>query len=407
MNPAAFAARQKNERRILEYVINNGETSRVTLAKNLGLSTATVTNIVTDLLDKKLLYESRQEKSVAGRKTTLLQFNGSLFFVLTVEIRIDLPLVVSICDLFGNTIVSENVPCEVLVTPDCPKTQVLKNILQALNEFLQKQSPELREKVCMVGLCPHGMVNMQGTLDVTGLNWKKVNLAMPLQAALGMPVYAEGITRMLASYELRFIDPSEKNVIFLNLSSGVGMVHFFNRKMVMGKTGIAGEVGHISLNSHGSQCYCGNRGCFELYCGMKSVLERARTLLTEENKHDLFYDLVVNQKQPLTQELLFRAQKEGSLVVHELLSDVSEYLGMGFATLYNIYDPDRIIVSMDPYYEHNFLVENAKIEARSRIVNQFSRDIVVSGAHLSGSQVHRAIIAFVVMKYLDTLYQTY
>ena len=39
----------------------------------------------------------------------------------------------------------------------------------------------------------------------------------------------------------------------------------------------------------------------------------------------------------------------------------------------NIYDPDRIIVSMDPYFEHNFLVENAKIEARSRIVNQFSR----------------------------------
>ena len=130
-------------------------------------------------------------------------------------------------------------------------------------------------------------------------------------------------------------------------------------------------------------------------------------VLTEENKHDLFYDLVVNQKQPLTQELLFRAQKEGSLVVHELLSDVSEYLGMGFATLYNIYDPDRIIVSMDPYFEQNFLVENAKIEARSRIVNQFSRDIVVSGAHLSGSQVHRAIIAFVLMKYLDTLYQTH
>ena len=87
MNPAAFAARQKNERHILEYVINNGETSRVTLAKSLSLSTATVTNIVTDLIDKNLLYESRRENSTVGRKTTLLQFNKNLCLVLTVEIR--------------------------------------------------------------------------------------------------------------------------------------------------------------------------------------------------------------------------------------------------------------------------------------------------------------------------------
>jgi predicted ArsR family transcriptional regulator len=103
MNPAAFAARQKNERHIIEYVVNSGETSRVELANALGLSTATVTNIVTDLLDKNLLYESRQAKSTVGRKTTLLKFNGELFYVLTVEINADNYLSVSITDLDGVT----------------------------------------------------------------------------------------------------------------------------------------------------------------------------------------------------------------------------------------------------------------------------------------------------------------
>lgn len=406
MNPVAFTTRQKNERRILEYVINNTEASRVTLAKALDLSTATVTNIVTDLLEKNLLFEGRQEKSTVGRRTTLLQFNGDLFYVLTVEIPVDRPLQISVCDLFGNTIISEAVACEVVVTSACPNTQVLKNLIYAISDFLKQQPSEIREKVKLVGLCPHGMVNAQGTLDIPGLNWTKLNLAMPLQATLGMPVYAEGITRILAHYELRFIDPSEKNVIFLNLSCGVGMVQFFDRKMVAGKTGVAGEVGHISLNTHGPQCYCGNQGCFERYCGMASVLQQARALLTEESKHDLFYDMVINQKLPLTQDLLFRAQKEGSLVIHELLSNVSEYLGMGFAMLYNIFDPDRIIVSMDSYFERNFLIENAKMEARSRIVNQFCRDILISGAHLSGSQVHRAISAFALKKYLDSLYHS-
>ena len=404
MNPAAFTTRQKNERRILEYVINNREVSRVTLAKVLNLSTATVTNIVTDLIEKKLLYEGRQEKSTAGRKTTLLQFNGELFYVLTVEIPVDRPLLVSVCDLFGNKIISETVSCDMVVTSECSNTQVLKNVIFALSDFLRRQPLEIQEKIKLVGLCPHGMVNAQGTLDIPGLNWTKLNLAMPLQATLGIPVCAEGITRILAHYELRFIDPSEKNVIFLNLSSGVGMVQFFNQKMVAGKTGGAGEVGHISLNSHGPQCYCGNRGCFERNCGMAFVLQQAQALLTEENKHDLFYDMVINQKLPLTQDLLFLAQKEGSLVIHELLSKVSEYLGMGFAMLYNIFDPDRIIVSMDCYFERNYLIENAKMVARSRTVNQFSRELLISDAHLSGSQVHRAISAFALKKYLDRLY---
>jgi len=404
MNPAAFAARQKNERRIIEYVAVNGETSRVTLANALSLSTATVTNIVTDLLERKLLFESRQEHSSVGRKTTLLKFNGDLHYILTAEIRTEKRLHLSICNLSGLELAAKSTNCAIEVTVDCPKTQVLKNIISSLTDFLNEQPEPIRNKVKMIGLCLHGMVNASKTFDIPGLNWKNMNLTIPLQVAMGMPVYAEGITRILANYEMRFIDPSEKNVLYLNMSYGIGMVHFFDRKMVMGKTGIAGEVGHISLNLHGPKCYCGNRGCFEYYCGMSFVLQHARELLTEENQADPFYDMVVNQKRPLTAELLFQAQKAGSLVIHELLCSVSEYMGVGLATLYNIYDPDRIIVSMDPAGEDNFLLENAKIEARSRIVNQFSRELNISHAHLNGAQVHRAIAEYVLCQYLNSLY---
>ena len=404
MNPAAFAARQKNERHIIEHVVINGETSRVSLANALGLSTATVTNIVTDLLERKLLFEGRQERSSVGRKTTLLQFNGDLHYILAVEIRTEKILQMSICNLIGNQLASKECYCSMGVSEDCPKTQVLKNIIHALTDFLNEQPNAIRSKVKMIGLCLHGMVNAAKTFDSPGLNWKNLNLTIPLQVAMGMPVYAEGITRILASYEMRFIDPSEKNVLYLNMSTGIGMVHFFDRKMVMGKTGIAGEVGHISLNLHGPRCYCGNRGCFEYYCGMNYVLQRAQDLLVEENSGDPFYDMVINQQLPLTPELLFQAQQAGSLVIHELLCSVSEYMGAGLATLYNIYDPDRIIVSMVPEIGDNFLLENAKIEARSRIVNQFSRELNISQAHLSGAQIHRAISDFVLNQYLDSLY---
>lgn len=402
MNPATLATRKKNERRILEYVVANKETSRTVLANALGISTATVTNIVTDLMERNLLLESRKDKSIAGRKTTLLKFNGELLYILTLEICVGNKLIISICNLNGDLLATQCVTCETVVSSTCTKSQVPKNIIQALNCFLDKQPSHIREKVTLIGLCLHGMVNASQTFDAASLNWKNLNLTMPLQVAMGMPVYAEGITRMMAKYEMRFIDAQEKNVIYLNLSQGIGMVHFFNKKMITGKTGIAGEVGHISLNIYGPQCYCGNRGCFEYYCSIQSILKQARLLLTEENKNDLFYDMVVNQKRPVTLELLLQAQKQGSLLIHDLLCSVSEYLGAGIANLYNIYDPDRIIIAAEPTVPDNFLLKNAIIEARSRIVNQFSRDLTISPAHLSANNLHYAITDYVLWKYLDS-----
>lgn len=402
MNPATSAIRLKNERDIIDYVISNGEASRVTLAAALGLSTPTVANIVSDLIEKNLLFEARREKSVAGRRTALLQFNGDLHYVLTVEIAMG--LVVSVCNLIGDRLVSETIPCELKITETCSAAQVMKNIASSLSDFLQRQPEELQQRIKMIGLCPHGMVNSESTVDSILLNWRNFNLAKALEARMQIPVFIEGITRVLALYEMRHTSSLEKNILYLNISAGIGMVQFFDRKMVMGKTGIAGEIGHMTLDIRGPRCYCGNRGCFEYYCGMEYVKQRAQELLSEENKSDPFYHMAVVQKRPVTLDLLLEAQQEGSLIVHELLKSVAEYLGAALATLYNAYDPDRIIIAMEHNSERNFLLESAKAEARSRVVNQFTRELNITEAHLKISELHRAISTFALKKYLDTLY---
>lgn len=407
MNPAAYAAKKKNARQVLNYIIKNGETSRVELAGALELSAGTVTNIVTELMEQNLLYESRRTQSPAGRKTTLLQFNANLFYVVSVEItasRSRQSVNLAICNLLGETLTERSVSCDMFVTPERSDSAVLKDLIALIQGFVQQQPQEVLSRIYGVGVCVGGMVIANRTVDMPILNWKNMNLVMPLQAVLRLPVYAEGITRIKALYETRFIDPSERNILYLNLSTGVGMVNFFNGKMVMGKNGIAGEVGHISLNPNGPPCFCGNRGCFEYYCGMHNILDRAAELLVEENRDDVFYDLVVNQKEPLTAGLLFRAREMGSLVVHELLCEVSEYLGAGIATLYNIYDPDRLILSGYLSGADSFLLESARAIAGSRIINRFSREINLSMAHITGENIHLTTSAFVLTKFLDSLY---
>lgn len=404
MNPAAFAAKQKNARRIIDYIVNHGETSRVTLAGALNLSTATVTNIVTELIEQNLIYESRQEHSSVGRKSTLLQFNADLCRMLSVAITNSTSIDLAICNLAGKIEVGTSSPFDCRITETRLEVDVLRGLISLIQDFFHAQDPALQNTVHSIGICIGGMVNTQQIVDMPINNWKSVNLIVPLQAALHMPVYAEGITRILALYEMRFIDHTEKNVLYLNLATGIGLVHFFNGKMVTGKNGIAGEAGHISLNVHGPQCYCGNHGCFEYYCGMHMILNRAAKLLTENNKQDLFYQRVVEKKEPLTPELLFQSREQGSLIVHELLSDASTYLGAGIAALYNIFDPDRMILSGYLSDGDAFLLETATAEAKSRIVNRFSRELRISRSHLGGNQIHLATSAFVLKKLLDQLY---
>lgn len=403
MNPAALDAKRKNARRAIDYIIANGEASRIALGQALGLSPGTVTNIVSELISQGYIYESRQEYAVVGRKTSILKFNGNLHYVLTCEISGTNGIHLTVSNLLGVVLNDSYINCDNKITESKTETLLIREIIDCVSSFLASQSNEIREKIGGVGLCVGGMVNAKQQIDCPMFNWSHVNLVSPLQAALHIPVYAEGITRMKAAYEVTYLDPSEKNVIYLNLSTGIGMVNFFNGKMVMGKYGISGEIGHMSLNVDGPLCYCGNRGCFEYYCGMQQILIRAGALLESINSDDVFYDLVKCKGYPIVPETLFMAREQGSIAIHELFTSVSKYLGAAISTIYNVYDPDHLIIASYDDERAAFLIDNSIIEARSRIVSTFSRDIQISHAHLKSHDTHLAISSYVRSRLLGSL----
>lgn len=397
-------------RRILDYMIIHKEATRSTLAEALNLSAATVTNLVTELLEKQLLVEGRQTQAAVGRKTTHLKFNAALRSVLTISfekkensaILTERFLKLTICDLLGNALSTGSCSCDLLVTETRSEASVLQEMIRIIRQELDRQPESLRPTVAAIGICFNGLINADQTVSLSLYNWNNLNLAAPLQAALGLPVYVDGVTHIKALYEMRFLDPTEQNVLYLNMSTGIGMAHISEGKLLTGHHGLAGEVGHISLNLFGPLCYCGNRGCFEHYCGSYSLVEQATALLTPENQQDVFCQLASTQ--PITPALLLQARKQGSLLISELLRNAAVYLGAALATLYNIYDPDRLIITSYLGDGDDSLIDLAKIEAKSRIVNTFGREMVISRDHLVHAELHRATCAFVLSNILDSLY---
>ena len=192
----------------------------------------------------------------------LLRFNADLCRIVTVFLPTNGSIDFAICNLMGKTLVTKTVNISIEITEERPEIVVLRDIIKAIKSFVDSQPEELYNSIAAIGVCVGGMVNIRQNIDLPRVNWKNVNLIVPLKAELKMPVFFEGVTRMKAMYELRYIESHERNVIYLNLSTGIGIVNFFNGHIIQGHTGIAGEAGHISLNINGPKCYCGNRGCF-------------------------------------------------------------------------------------------------------------------------------------------------
>lgn len=405
MNPAALRSRQKNAAAIVRYLIKSGEVSRTELASVLGLSTATVTNIVTDLIRSGLVYESGSVGSALGRKAKLLRFNARRNYTLAVDLSSASGVTtIYLCDLLGAVERKASLSIPFTLTGENPDALILEHIIRAVTDFLSGLSPEEQRKLRVAAVSLPGILNgNDSTIYAPAYNWKNLPLVRPLSAALSVPVYFENITRMKSIFELSYVEPEERNVIYLALSPGIGMVHFFDRHMVEGRYGLAGEVGHMTLDAHGPLCYCGNRGCFELYCDEHSLLRTAKKLADGEDRCEILHRLVHEKGRPLTIATLIEARDLGSLKVHNALSQISFYLGCALTNLINCFDPDRIIISGNLIDLDDYVFSSAIEEAKSKIINRFAREVHISKAKLATSELNRAICVYVLDKIVDKL----
>ncbi len=240
-------------------------------------------------------------------------------------------------------------------------------------------------------------------IDMPLYNWRSVNLSAPLEAAVHLPIYIDNITRIKSVYETRYVNHTIKNIIYLNMSPGIGIAHYFNGKLICGMNGISGEAGHMTLKVDGEKCYCGNSGCFEVYCGHKALLNRLKSGLSKLDEYDVLHHMIDEQQMPLTLDTLDLALKQGSIYANELLMETGKYLGYGLVNLINIFDPDLFIVSGYGMDFDSFVLEVALAEARSRIVNTFRREIRMEHARLKKEENYKALTAYVLDDKLDEL----
>jgi predicted NBD/HSP70 family sugar kinase len=317
--------RDINRQIVLNYVRERGPISRAEIAQETALQRSTVSLIVDELKSGGLIEEVSGE-STGGRPPTLL----SLRTVDAVAIGVDLGTrrtIVATSDLAGRVLEQEEFPTD----PDAQKT--ISHIIDRARRFIAKNG----ETIEGVGVSLPGLVDQEtGTASfIPHFKWRDLEIVREIREAVGLAVTADNDANAAALAELWFGRPEIREVrdfIMVLIEEGIGTGIVFDGQVHRGKSGAAGEFGHMTIGRDAPvACAAGSRGCWEAFASERAALARYAKLKGGADANVEFGRLV---------ELAF----EGECEARSALKETAHYLGLGIANLIQGLSPEAVIV---------------------------------------------------------------
>ena len=151
-----------------------------------------------------------------------------------------------------------------------------------------------------------------------------------------------------------------RNSVFATLGTGVGGGLILNGEPYRGVDGTAGEIGHICVEPEGLLCGCGSRGCVEQYASATAIVRIARELLAGDSNSAL------SANSDLTSKAVYEAAVGGDQVAVNSFRVMGKYLGIAFADLVDVLNPELIVVGGGAAGAWDFFIESVRSEIRQR-----------------------------------------
>jgi predicted NBD/HSP70 family sugar kinase len=202
-------------------------------------------------------------------------------------------------------------------------------------------------KTMALGVAQSGVIERStGTL----LFWPKVGgwHDVPLKAILerehGLPTTVEDSARTMGVAEQTFGQGRGlANFVHVLVGTGIGSTIFVEGKLYIGSSGLAGELGHTTIDENGPLCSCGNRGCLEVYSSGWAIIKRVRAALCDGVASTLS-KTVTEHPEDLSVEMIVSAARSGDRLSQTVLSEAGTHLGTALAGLVNLLNPERIVL---------------------------------------------------------------
>lgn len=299
-----------------------------------------VTAAINDLITEGYVVEHGLAPSTGGRRALGFLLNQDKKRYIVAVALDQMVAQVVIYDMLNNP----QHPVEVMSLKLAEDTEALQKLVPFITGHIKRSGIPV-EQLLGVG------IGMPGFIDaVNGINHsffklpKGGNLKAHLQKEIGLPVFIDNDSSLIALAELNFGQgKGEKEVMVVNIGWGIGLGMIINGSLFRGYSGLAGEFSHIPLSQSNKLCSCGKRGCLEVDTSLLVQVERAQSEMASGVSSSM--ERLFEDESKLPGDHLLDAANNGDQLAVSILSDAAFLIGKGLSTLIHIMNPKLIILS--------------------------------------------------------------
>lgn len=361
------------KQRIIQHIISNGPETLPTLAKELEVSVPTISKMVNEMTDNKLLQNFGKLEAASGRHPYLYGLSEDEYYFIGIDLTVEFTHIM-VMNLRGDHVQEKlGIPFKLTNDDEC-----LEGIHRLINDFIDNDCNYPREKLVSIGVNIPGRLNPYNGLSYTFFNLGDMPLSRYLSDRIGVPTFIDNDSRASAfgEYMTQYKD-NGKNLLFVQCTWGLGLGIIINGEPYAGKSGFSGELGHIHAFDNEVLCHCGKKGCLETEASGSAMhrkfLERikkgAKSILTDPKNPNRAKDL-----ENITLGDIIRGIQMEDILCIEILEEMVNQLGMYLANLINLFNPDVVVIGGPVAQTGDYLLQPLRATIRKYSLNIVNQD---------------------------------
>ncbi|WP_194916306.1 ROK family protein [Catenulispora rubra] len=328
--------RRRSRAALLSAVYLGQAVSRPELARLAGMSSAAVSNVVSDLIGDGLVAEAGSVDSNGGRPRTVLAARPGFRYVVGVDIGETHIHVV----LFDWTLSTQATSTHEIRVGRLDPDVVVRLVVAGVHSLLDSTGVA-QEQLLGIGIGVPGAVQEgeRGVVHAPTLGWSGVPLGDALRAELSAPILIDNCARTLGQAEAwRGAGREARRAVVALWGVGVGAAIAVGSTLAESGSSSTSEWGHAVIEARGRACRCGSHGCLEAYVGATAILDAYLA-------HPKGRPLIQEGTEARMAELATRFEAGDDEAATATFDEVAEYLGIGIGNLINLINPDQVILA--------------------------------------------------------------
>lgn len=364
------------KKKIITHYIYNGSSTITDLAKELDLSVPTVTKFISEMCEEGYINDYGKLETSGGRYPSLYGLNPESGYFIGVDIK-KFAINIGLINFKGDMVeLKMNIPFKSENT-----SEALEELCKLILQFIKKVDID-NDKILNININVSGRVNPESGYSFSQFNFEERPLAEVLTEKIGFRVTIDNDTRAMTYGEyMKGCVKGEKDIIFVNVSWGLGIGIIIDGKIYTGKSGFSGEFGHTNVFDNEIICHCGKKGCLETEAS-GSALHRILIERIQNGESSILSNRILSKDNVLTLDEIIASVNKEDLLCIEIVEEIGQKLGKQIAGLINIFNPELVIIGGTLSLTGDYITQPIKTAVRKYSLNLVNKDSAIMTSKL-------------------------